>query len=126
MHAQRNILHMIYAVKTDDYGLWIHVYVSVLGWGLGQGEKNKNNWGRRLSPNIFSGWTYPRIIACCGYLTPNQKVLIYTTHTKKDFSNFIFSSEKQNNWQTMTGQKFRRGQKFHLTPDPIQIQKNFL
>jgi len=27
--------------------------------------------------------------ACCGYLTSNQKVLIYRTHTKKQLPNFI-------------------------------------
>jgi len=33
--------------------------------------------------NIFTGFSYSRIVACCGYLTSNQKVLIYTTHIKK-------------------------------------------
>jgi len=32
---------------------------------------------------FFTGFTYFRSVACCGYLTPNQKVLIYTTHIKK-------------------------------------------
>jgi len=31
-------------------------------------------------------------------------------------SNYIFYSEKRNNGQTLTGQTFRRGQKFRLTP----------
>jgi len=34
-----------------------------------------------------------------------------------DIQSKCFSySEKQNNWETITGQRFRRGQKFHLTP----------
>jgi len=37
----------------------------------------------KIKPNIFTGFTYSRSVACCGYLTSNQKVLIYTTHIKK-------------------------------------------
>jgi len=50
-------------------------------------------------------------------LTSNQNVLIYTTHIKKSNCQtpFLYSA-KQHNRQTITGQKFRRGQKFRLTP----------
>jgi len=66
---------------------------------------------------FFSAYSYSRAIACCGYLTSNQKVLIYTTHTKKSKRQILFLySEKQNIWQAVIGQKFRRGQKFRLTP----------
>jgi len=29
--------------------------------------------------NIFYGYSYSRTVACCGHLTSNQEVLIYTT-----------------------------------------------
>jgi len=29
---------------------------------------------------FFSYYNHPRNVACCGYLTSNQKVLIYTPH----------------------------------------------
>jgi len=32
---------------------------------------------------FFSGYSYSRTVACCGYLTYNQKVIIYTTYFKK-------------------------------------------
>jgi len=32
--------------------------------------------------NIFSGYGFFRTVAC-GFPTSNQKVLVYTTHTKK-------------------------------------------
>jgi len=47
------------------------------------GVRKKNNWSLRLSLIYFIGFTYSRSVACCGYLTSNQKVLIYTTHIKK-------------------------------------------
>jgi len=36
----------------------------------------------RLSPIFFTGFTYSRPVACCGYLTSNQKVQ-FTQHTSK-------------------------------------------
>jgi len=41
-------------------------------------------------------------------MTSNQNVLIYTAHIKKVIVKLnFFYSEKQNNGQTLTGQKFR-------------------
>jgi len=38
----------------------------------------------KTKSTFFSGYSYSRTIACCGYLISNQKnVLIYTTHIKK-------------------------------------------
>jgi len=34
-------------------------------------------------------------IACCGYLTSNQKVLIYTTHIKSNRQSLFLYSEKK-------------------------------
>jgi len=36
----------------------------------------------KTKSNIFSRYSYSRTVACCGYQTSNQKVLIYTTHIK--------------------------------------------
>jgi len=46
------------------------------GYDMGYDEKNKNNCSQGLSQKIFNGETYSRAIACCGYLTSNQYVLI--------------------------------------------------
>ena len=52
-------------------------------------------------------------MACCGYLTTNQKVLIYATHIKKVIVGTLFHyTEKQNNWQAIIGQEFS----LELTP----------
>ena len=56
---------------------------------------------------MFSGWSYSCAVACCGYLPSNQNVLICTTHIKKIIPNLFLYSEKQNNWEIRTGQKFR-------------------
>jgi len=32
---------------------------------------------------IFGGYAYFRTVACCGYMSSNQNVLIYATHIKK-------------------------------------------
>jgi len=45
--------------------------------------EKENNSSLRLSPIFFTVFTYSRTVACCGYLTFNQKVLIYITHIKK-------------------------------------------
>jgi len=37
-----------------------------------------------LSPIFFSGYIYSRTVACCGYLTSNQKVFEFTQHTKNN------------------------------------------
>ena len=37
----------------------------------------------KIKFNIFHGFHLFRSVACCGYLTSNQKVLFYTTHIKK-------------------------------------------
>jgi len=33
--------------------------------------------------NILQWFSYSRTVACCVYLTSNQKVSVYTTHIKK-------------------------------------------
>ena len=43
---------------------------------------------------------------------------LYITHQKSKRQTLFLYSEKQNNLQTILGQKFRRGQKFRLTPGP--------
>jgi len=42
-----------------------------------------------------------------------QNVSIYTTHIKKIITNLCFFSERWNDWETITGQKFR------LTPGAV-------
>jgi len=57
-----------------------------------------------MKSNIFTGFIYSRTVACCEYLTSNQKVLIYTTHIKKSNRRTLFLySGKQNNWQKIIG-----------------------
>jgi len=36
-----------------------------------------------VRPILFSGYSYYRTAACCGYLTSNQKLLIDTKHIKQ-------------------------------------------
>jgi len=60
------------------------------GYGLGWGEKKKNNGVHGLSPKIFNGKSYSRAIACCGHLTSNQNVLMYTTHIRKLIARLYF------------------------------------
>jgi len=36
-----------------------------------------------MSPIFFSGYISSRTLACCGYLTSNQKFFIFATHIKK-------------------------------------------
>jgi len=36
----------------------------------------------KIKSNIFTGFTYSRTVACCGYLASNQKVS-FTQHIKK-------------------------------------------
>jgi len=50
------------------------------------------------------------------------KKLKFAQHTINQQTSF-HHSEKPNNWQTIIGQKFRRGQKFRLTVDPILFSK---
>jgi len=108
-------------------GIRVWISVSVMDWVR---VRIKNSWGLRLSPKIFSCLSYSRTIACCRCLTSNQKVLIYTTHIKKQLPNLIslFWEEKyltNNNRSEIsqkvrsfrTGQKFRRGR---LTPGPTE------
>ena len=40
---------------------------------------------------------------------------LHNTHQKSNCQTLFLRSEKQNNWKTTTGQKFRRRQKFRLT-----------
>jgi len=42
---------------------------------------------------------------------------LHGTHHKCNCQTSFLYFQKQNNWKTITGQKFSRGQKFHLTPD---------
>jgi len=53
---------------------------------LGSKTKSKNFQSLKLFPYL----------ACCGYQTSNQKVLIYTTHIKKEkakLNSFIVTSK---------------------------------
>jgi len=43
------------------------------------------------------------------------------THQESNCQTIFLYSEEQNNWQTITSQKFRRGQKFRLTPDYTDV-----
>jgi len=36
--------------------------------------EKENNWSLRLRPILFTGFTYSRTTACCGYLISYQKV----------------------------------------------------
>jgi len=54
----------------------------------------------RLSPIFFSGYAYSCTVACCGYLTTNKKVLIYTTNITKVITklhSFALRSKKTDN-----------------------------
>jgi len=42
------------------------------------------------NPKIFNVESFSRAIACCWYLTSNQNVLIYTTHTEKAIARLNF------------------------------------
>jgi len=66
---------------------------------------------RSESPKITNGYSYSRAIACCGYLTSIQNVLIYTAHIRKVISRLYFFILRRKITETITGQKFR------LTPD---------
>jgi len=87
-----------YQIRCEDW--WLGIRASV--WA--RCRKRKIIGLRRLSPTFFSDCAYSRSIACCGYLTSNQKVLIYTTHNRQTLCLY---SEKKNNWQVIIGQKFR-------------------
>jgi len=52
---------------------------------------------------------------CCGYLTSNQKVLIYTRHIKSKAQTLFFYPEKKIT-DKIIGQNFCRSQNFILTP----------
>jgi len=51
--------------------------------------EKENKWSLRLSPIFFTGFTYSRIVACCGYLTSNQKFKFTQRTSKKQSPNFI-------------------------------------
>ena len=77
--------HSTYQIRWENW--WLGHRVWCLGKCVGlrfmlQLEK-QNNGSLRLSPIFFTDFTYSRTAACCGYLTSNQKVLIYTTHIQK-------------------------------------------
>jgi len=90
--VKRNFwLHAICAC-TEQYATyqirWRNCWLGVRIWCLGKCAglgfmlllEKENNWSLRLSPIFFTGFTCSRTVACCGHLTSNQKVLIYTTH----------------------------------------------
>ena len=90
--------HSTYEINWENW--WLGLRVWCLGKCVGLGfvlQLEKEN-----KSNIFTGFTYSRGAACCGYLTSNQKVLIYTIHIKTLF----LYSEKQNNWQTTKVRNF--------------------
>jgi len=103
--------HSTYQIRWENW--WLGLRIWCLGKCVGLGfmlelEKEKN-WSLRLNPIFVTGCTYSRTVACYGYLTSNQNVLIYTTHMKKSNRQTLFLySEKQNNWQNIIGQVFRR------------------
>ena len=77
--------HSTYKIRRENWWLGLRVWCLGKCVGLGfvwQLEK-ENHWSLRLSPIFFTGFTYSRSVVCCGHLTSNQKLLIYTTHIKK-------------------------------------------
>ena len=74
----------------------------------------KKNWGLRISPTFLSGYSYSRTVACVGYLTPNQKVLICTTHIKNVNANLIPFLWEAKNWQRTIGQKISQRSEISL------------
>ena len=66
-----------------------------------------------------------KVIPCTkasgGCLTSNQKILIHNAHQKSNYQTSFPYSEKRNNWQTKIDHKFRRGQKFRLTPESTLV-----
>jgi len=63
-----------------------------------------------------SGYSYSSTAACYGYLTSNQKALICTTHVKKVIAKLYCFTLRSKKSDKQSGKKFRRGQKFRLTP----------
>ena len=62
----------------------------------------------RLSSTFFSAYTYS-----IWHLTKTFN--LHNAHQKSNRQTLFLYSEKQNNWQTIIAQKFRKGQKFRLT-----------
>ena len=73
--------HSTYQIRWENW--WFGLRVWCLGKCFGLGFEKENNLSLRLSPIFFSGYSYFRTVACCGYLTSYQKVLIYTRDIKK-------------------------------------------
>jgi len=48
---------------------------------------------------------------------------LHNIHQKSNGQTLFLYSEKQNKLQTIIGQKFRRGQKFRLTPDLKEMRR---
>ena len=69
-HAQSNILHIKYAAKTE---VWVCCLSKCVRLGFMLGLEKESNLGLELSPRFFSGCSYSRTVAFCGYLTSNQK-----------------------------------------------------
>jgi len=81
-----------YQIRWENW--WLGLRVCCLGKHVRlrfmlQLEK-KNNWSVRLILIFFTGFSYSRTVACCGYLTSNQQVLIYTTRIKKVIAKLYF------------------------------------
>ena len=106
-HAQSNILHVKYAEKIDDHDLGFYCLGKCVGLGFMLQWEKEINWSLRLSPIFFTGFTCSRTVACCGHLTSNQNVLIYTTHIKKVIAKLCSFTLRRKQWQKMIGQKFR-------------------
>ena len=77
--------HSAYQIRWENWWLVLRIWCLgkcvVLGFKLQLGKEN--NWSLRSSSVFFTGFTYSPAVACCRYLTSNQKVFIYTTHIKK-------------------------------------------
>ena len=83
-HVRMYRWYSTYQIRWENW--WLGLRVECLGkcvrlvFGLGF-EKEKYNRSLRISPIFFSGYSFSRTVACCGYLRSNQKVSINAQHT---------------------------------------------
>jgi len=96
------------------FRVWCLAKYVALGFML-QLEKEKQLKSRNKS-NIFH-WFY--LFPYCSLLSVSdilpKSFNLHNTYQKSNRQTLFLYSENQNNWQKIIGQKFRRGQKFHLT-----------
>ena len=105
-HAKR-IFYIWTTLRKLMVRAWGLVFWEVCRVRFGLGLE-KENWlrSKTISPVFFSGYSYSRTIAYCGYLTSNQKVTLHNTHQKCNRPTLFRYSEKQNNWQTIKVRNF--------------------